>query len=74
MFVRFILVSGEDVNNATESSLFDDRLFSWEFSFFWVVAAPRHQIELNATTGKTIQNKLNNNQAVQSVWGMNNVI
>ena len=74
VFVRFILVAGEDVNNETESSLFDDRLVSLEFSLFWVVAAPRHQMKLNATTWNTIQNKLNNNQAVQSVRGVNNVI
>ncbi len=74
VFVRFILVAGEDVNNETESSLFDDQLVSLEFSFFWVVAAPRHKMKLNATTWNTIQNKLNNNQAVQSVRGVNNVI
>ena len=68
VFVWFILVSGEDVNNGTESSLFDDRLF------FWGVAAPRHQMKLNAATWITIQNKPNNNQAVQSIRGMNNVI
>ncbi len=74
VFVWFILVAGEDVNNEMESSLFDDRLCSLEFSFLWVVAAPRHQMKLNATTWNTIQNKLNNNQAVQSVRGVNNVI
>ncbi len=49
VFVRFILVSGEDVNNATDSSLFDDRLFLWGFSFFLVgccTAAP-DEVERN---------------------------